>query len=91
MTPGSDRAALTSTEVISRMRERAAQERDVQHPGQLDVVGPVGLAGDQTLVFLAQARLAELGRLRLLRLVDLRGHELTPVSAARRTARTMFS
>ena len=37
-----------------RVRERAAQEGHVQHAGQADVVGPVGLAGDQSGVFLAE-------------------------------------
>ena len=72
------------------VRVRAAEERDVQHPGQRDVVGPVGLAGDEALVFLAQARLAELSGFRL-GYLSLRGHSLTPACAARRTARTMFS
>jgi hypothetical protein len=45
----------------------------VQHPGQRDVVGPVGLAGDEALVFLAQARLAELSGFRL-GYLSLRGY-----------------
>ena len=73
-----------------RVRVRAAQEGDVQHPGQRDVVGPVGLAGDQALVFLAQAGLADFACCRL-RGLGLCGHSLTPAWAARRTARTMFS
>ena len=44
-----------------RVRVRAAQEGHVQHAGQLDVVGPVGLAGDQLGVFLAQPGPADLG------------------------------
>ena len=71
------------------VRVRAAEEGDVQHPGQRDVVGPVGLAGDEALVFLAQAGLAEFGGFGLGCLG--RGHSLTPAWAARRTARTMFS
>ena len=77
----------TSTHVILRVRVRAAHERHVQRAGQGDVVGPVGLAGDQLGVFLAQARPAELGGPRRDRL----GHGRTPACAARRTARTMFS
>ena len=72
------------------VRVRAAEEGDVQHPGQRDVVGPVGLAGDEAFVFLAQARLAEFSGFRL-GYLSLRGHSVTPACAARRTARTMFS
>ena len=43
------------------VREWAAHEGDVQHPGQDDVVGPVGLAGDQPGVLLAGTGPAELG------------------------------
>ena len=38
------------------VRHRAAQERHVQHAGELDVVGPVGPAGDEPGVLLAQPR-----------------------------------
>jgi len=48
------------------------------------------LAGDEPLVFLAQSRLADFER-RYLGCLSLRGHAFTPASAARRTARTMFS
>ena len=44
-----------------RVRVRAAQERDVHQAGQRDVVGPVGLPGDQPGVFLPGAGLADLG------------------------------
>ncbi|GIL37379.1 hypothetical protein PDTK01_34540 [Phycicoccus sp. DTK01] len=44
------------------MGEGAADHREVQHPGQLDVVGPAGAAGDEALVLLAAAVLADLGR-----------------------------
>ena len=64
-----------------RVRHRAAQERDVHHAGQHDVVGPVGLPGDQPRVFLAGPRLADLGGDR---------HDDAPSAAARSTARTMF-
>ena len=82
------------------VRERAAQERHVQHPGQPDVVGPVGLAGNEALVFLPEAGPPELCRRGARRRVlcpsracrvSLRAHWLTPAWAARRTARTMFS
>ena len=43
-----------------RVGERAAHHREVQHPGQGDVVGPPGAAGDQALVLLAPAVLADL-------------------------------
>jgi hypothetical protein len=45
-----------------RVRVRAAGEGHVQHAGQLDVIGPVRLAGDQPRVFLADAGPADLGR-----------------------------
>ena len=45
-----------------RVRERAAHHRQVQHPGQRDVVGPAGAAGDQPLVLLAAPVAADLGR-----------------------------
>ena len=38
-----------------RVGEGAAHHREVQHPGELDVVGPAGAAGDQPLVLLAAA------------------------------------
>ena len=38
----------------------AAHERQVQHAGQRDVVGPLGATGDQALVLFAQAGLAQL-------------------------------
>src|SRR6478672_12895789 len=69
-----------------RMRERAADEGHVQQAGQHDVVGPVGLAGEQPGVLLAGARLAEFGR----RGLGFGGHGVTPASAARWTALTMF-
>ena len=72
------------------VRVRAPQERHVQHAGQPDVVGPVGLAGDEPLVFLAQPCATELRGRRGGRLC-FRGHALAPACAARRTARTMFS
>ncbi len=37
------------------VRDRAAQDRQVQQAGQLDVVGPAGPAGDQPAVLLALA------------------------------------
>ena len=42
------------------VRERAAHHREVQHPGQHDVVGPAGAAGDQPLVLLAAPVAADL-------------------------------
>jgi hypothetical protein len=77
----------------------------MHHPGQRDVVGPPGGAGDEPLVLLAQPAAPDLG------LVEGRGHPATPVglgacagsvwvgtaavpavaSAADCTARTMFS
>ena len=79
-----------------RVRERAADHRDVQHPGELDVVGPPGAAGDQPLVLLAAPGVADLRR--GLRPVLGDGHEALPsrVSAmtswpeAVCTARMMF-
>ena len=72
-----------------RVRVRAAQERDMHHAGERDVVGPVGLPGDQAGVFLPCPGLADLGRGEI-----GRGHAVTSVVAvpfaARRTARTMF-
>ena len=41
---------------------RAAQDRQVQHAGHGQVVGPGGAAGDQVRVLLALARLADLAR-----------------------------
>ena len=46
--------------VIVGVRERAAHHREVQHPGQGDVVGPAGAAGDQPLVLLAAPVAADL-------------------------------
>jgi hypothetical protein len=42
------------------VRDGAAQHRHVQHPGQHQVVGPLGAPGDQPGVLLAQAGLADL-------------------------------
>ena len=50
------------------VRDRAAQDRHVQHAGQHDVVGPVGPAGDQPGVLLAAAGRADLGCVWSLRL-----------------------
>ena len=69
-----------------RVRERAADHREVQHAGQDDVVGPAGPAGDQARVLLAAARIADLGR----RAVLGGGHRPPPAAAAARTAFTMF-
>jgi hypothetical protein len=44
------------------VRHRAAQDRQVHHAGQGDVVGPVGLAGEQLGVLLAAPAAAQLGR-----------------------------
>ena len=44
-----------------RVGEGAAHHREVQHPGGLEVVGPAGASGDQALVLLAAALLADLG------------------------------
>ena len=44
-----------------RVGEGAAHHRQVQHPGERDVVGPPGAAGDQPLVLLAAPVLADLG------------------------------
>ena len=41
------------------MRDGTAQDGQVLHPGQHDVVGPPGAAGDQMLVFLANPCLAD--------------------------------
>ncbi|SCD60345.1 hypothetical protein GA0115245_11005 [Streptomyces sp. di188] len=70
----------------ARVRHGAAQDRQVQHPGGLDVVGPVRLAGEQPRVLLAQPRPAHLG------LDGALGHARTSSSseAAASTARTMF-
>ena len=43
-----------------RVREGAADHGEVQHPGQGEVVGPAGAAGDQPLVLLAAAVRADL-------------------------------
>ena len=59
------------------VRHRAAHVTDVQHPRQHDVVGPVGLPGEQPRVLLARPRLADLGGDR---------HDGAPSDAAR----TMF-
>src|SRR5262244_2411525 len=69
------------------MCHRAAHEGHVEHPGQGDVVGPVRLAGEQPGILLAEACPALFG----LRCLGVRGHEVALASAARRTARTMFS
>ena len=80
------------------VRERAAHHRDVQHPGQLDVVGPARPAGDQPLVLLAAPRGADL-RTGLGRRGLGGGHDALPSNvgtsstswpAASCTARTML-
>ena len=43
-----------------RVGERAAHHGEVQHPGELDVVGPPGAAGEEALVLLAAPGLADL-------------------------------
>jgi hypothetical protein len=82
-----------------RVRDRAADDGDVQHAGQDHVVGPRRPAGDQPGVLLASAGLADLllRRLNGRRLVD-HGHDCAPSvsvealisAAACCTARTMF-
>jgi hypothetical protein len=62
-----------------RVRVRAAGEGHVQHAGQLDVVGPVRLAGDQARVLLADAGPAHLGPGPDL---GVGAHEVTPAWAA---------
>ncbi len=70
--------------------ERAAHHRQVQHAGELDVVGPAGASGDQPLVLLADAGLADLRRGRARLVGD--GHAAPPsvVPAAVFTALTML-
>jgi hypothetical protein len=67
------------------MGEGAAHHRQVQHPGQGDVVGPAGAAGDQPGVLLAAARRTDLCG----RALFGRGHDTRSRDAAR-TALTMF-
>ena len=43
------------------VRDGTAQDRQMLHPGQHDVVGPPGAAGDQMLVFLTQPGPADFG------------------------------
>ena len=78
-----------------RMGERTPQDREMQQPGQSDVVRPEGPAGDEVRILLTAARLADLrGRWTFLE----GGHRATPavcsesamVRAADWTARTMF-
>ncbi len=82
------------------VRVRAAQDREVHHAGQVEVVRPPGLAGDEAGVLLAQPGPTDLW------LADGRGHAPTsaglagtasgaavapaPLFAAAWTARTMF-
>ena len=58
-TPGMPRAAAGVDTGDAGMRDGTAQDRQVLHPGQHEVVGPPGAAGDQMLVFLAQPGLAD--------------------------------
>ena len=65
MTPGAALASSVLIAVIGGVGEGAAHHGEVQHAGQLDVVGPAGAAGDEALVLLAGARLADLARRRV--------------------------
>lgn len=64
--------------VHARVGHGAAQDRQVEQAGGVDVVGPAGLSGDEPGVLLAEPGGADLA------------HVVTPSSAAARTARTMF-
>ncbi len=61
MTPGAEVASLVSMALIRAWANGLRTMARCSMPGQLDVVGPAGASGDQPLVLLALARLADLG------------------------------
>ena len=76
------------------VRERAAQEREVQHPGQGDVLDVLPAALDEAVVLLALhavADAADLGRGRARCVLLGRRHRAAPSLAAHWIALTMFT
>ena len=69
------------------VRHRAAQDGHVEQPGDRDVVGPVGAAGDESRILLAAHRLADDV---LACRVERVGHRAPPWVAAYCTDLTMF-
>ena len=59
MTPGAALASEVSIEADVRVRVRAAQDGDVDHPLELDVVEVAALAGDEARVLDPLDRCAE--------------------------------
>ncbi len=87
ITPGMARAADRSTEVIRACAIGLRAKAMCSMPGRTMLSVQFVCAGDQPGVLLAETGPAEFG----LGCLGIRGHEVAPASAARRTARTMFS